>query len=96
MLDSHSRKKRTSIVLATKLEGYFVSSASINPNQSGNWQLDMGSCLNKFENVQIWHGGWLAGSKKNKARHKYSALLSGGIKFGLLKFLKQIKRLADV
>lgn len=29
MLDGHSRKKRTSIVLATKLEGYFVSSASI-------------------------------------------------------------------
>jgi len=56
----------------------------------------MGSCLNKFENVQIWHGGWLTGSKKNKARHKYSALLSGGIKFGLLKFLKQIKCLADV
>ena len=56
-------------MLATKLEGYFVSSASINPNQRGNWHLDMGSCLNKFENVQIWHGGWLAGSKKNKARH---------------------------
>lgn len=29
MLDSHLRKKRISIVLATKLEGYFVSSASI-------------------------------------------------------------------